>query len=135
MYKPSLYLKQTARPSPTESQGVWTFLITDTTTQNLGATAAPTLPHHGLEHLVLVGQNKSKSEPVLQEIWAIDAIISPTFVAYDLQGEMLTLLSNHVGHFLLNNRILSKIFAAGLGALIVNVVMNHVHPPASRVGT
>ncbi|KAK6833792.1 hypothetical protein PG995_013525 [Apiospora arundinis] len=39
----------------------------------------------------------------------------------DRQGYELTLSSNHLGHFLLTNLLMSKILAAGAGARIVNV--------------
>lgn len=139
-----------------------TFLITGTSANGLGATAAIALAKAGPAQLILVGRTRSKVDPVIQEIESINPKVSISFVGCELsdfesvrkaaneilenkditkidvvlnnagvmavneytkdkQGYEMQLSSNHLGHFLLTNLIMSKVLAAGPGSRIVNV--------------
>ncbi|KAL7620788.1 hypothetical protein AAE478_009786 [Parahypoxylon ruwenzoriense] len=60
------------------------FLITGTTAGGLGANAATTLARQRPAHIILVGRNKAKVEPVLQEIASITPAIKTSFVTCEL---------------------------------------------------
>ncbi|OTA94086.1 hypothetical protein M434DRAFT_10991 [Hypoxylon sp. CO27-5] len=61
-----------------------TFLITGTTAKGLGAHSAITLAREGPAHLILVSRSKARSEPVLQEIAAINPSVKTTFITCEL---------------------------------------------------
>lgn len=61
-----------------------TFLITGTSANGLGATAAITLAAANPAHLILVGRNKSKVDPVINEIASVNPSVKVTFVSCEL---------------------------------------------------
>ncbi|TPX13605.1 uncharacterized protein E0L32_006076 [Thyridium curvatum] len=61
-----------------------TFLITGTSARGLGANTATALARASPAHLILVSRNKSKVDPVIDEIRKIDSSVKVTFVACDL---------------------------------------------------
>jgi NAD(P)-dependent dehydrogenase (short-subunit alcohol dehydrogenase family) len=61
-----------------------TFLVTGTSANGLGANTAIALSREAPAHIILVSRNKTKVDPVLQEINKIDADVRTTFVACDL---------------------------------------------------
>ncbi|KAH7304206.1 short-chain dehydrogenase [Stachybotrys elegans] len=61
-----------------------TFLITGTSAKGLGANTAITLAKHSPTHIILVSRNKTKVQPVIDEITSIDANVKTTFVSCEL---------------------------------------------------
>ncbi|ETS84586.1 hypothetical protein PFICI_02611 [Pestalotiopsis fici W106-1] len=61
-----------------------TFLITGTSANGLGATAAIALARAGPEHIILVGRSKAKVDPVIEEIAAANPNVKATFVQCEL---------------------------------------------------
>ena len=61
-----------------------TFLVTGTSTKGLGASCATQLARQSPEQIILVSRTKSKVEPVIEEIKAINASIRMTFVECEL---------------------------------------------------
>lgn len=60
------------------------FLVTGTSAGGLGAYVSTRLARHSPAHLILVARNKSKVDPVLDEIAAINPDLKVTFVACEL---------------------------------------------------
>ncbi|KAB5531445.1 retinol dehydrogenase 13 [Coniochaeta sp. 2T2.1] len=63
------------------------FLITGTSAGGLGAYVATTLAAHSPAQLILVGRTKSKVDPVIQEIAAINPNVGVTFVPCELTDQ------------------------------------------------
>ncbi|KAI2469538.1 retinol dehydrogenase 13 [Annulohypoxylon bovei var. microspora] len=61
-----------------------TFLITGTTASGLGAHAAISLAREAPAHIILVGRSKARSQPVIEEIAAVDPSLKVTFVTCEL---------------------------------------------------
>ncbi|KAI1454703.1 retinol dehydrogenase 13 [Annulohypoxylon moriforme] len=61
-----------------------TFLITGTSAKGLGAHAAITLARESPSHIILVSRNKSRCEPVIDEIARINPKVKVTFVTCEL---------------------------------------------------
>ncbi|KAI1374209.1 retinol dehydrogenase 13 [Hypoxylon crocopeplum] len=61
-----------------------TFLITGTSAGGLGANTAITLAREGPAHLILISRNKTKVDPVLQEITTTNPSVKTTFITCEL---------------------------------------------------
>ncbi|KAL8823286.1 MAG: hypothetical protein Q9191_005996 [Dirinaria sp. TL-2023a] len=91
------------------------------------------------KEIILAGRNRSKIQPVIQQIQQSHPTVEATFTQLDLADLSSTLVmavrdytttkdgietqfgANHVGHFLLTNLLMHKLIAAGGGARVVNV--------------
>ncbi|KAJ9134304.1 Retinol dehydrogenase 13 [Pleurostoma richardsiae] len=64
-----------------------TFLITGPSAKSLAAYAATSLAKESPEHIILVGRNKAKIDPVIDAIKATDAKVKVIFVQCDLSDQ------------------------------------------------
>ena len=151
------------RQKPGDTLTYITVVITGPSTKSIGAEIAISLAYASPSSIILLGRTESKIAPVIEQIKAINASITVSFVHLDLadqasirktadavsakvekihylincagvmavptfettkDGIELQFGSNHIGHFLLTNLLLSKILTAGKGSRIVNVSSN-----------
>ncbi|KAK4240931.1 hypothetical protein C8A03DRAFT_12781 [Achaetomium macrosporum] len=64
-----------------------TFLITGPSNKSLAAGAAVDLAKKAPEHIILVGRNKAKIDPVVEQVKSVDAGVKVTFVQCDLSDQ------------------------------------------------